>query len=111
MIGTGFCHLKPECGFFFVGVHPIFHPVGIQDRADDGETDSGAHAAAALVLAALVALPDDLFVFLGDRGAGVFHGKSGGMVTFWFQGDGNDIAFRGVIDGVVEEIPEYLAEF
>ena len=62
------------------------------------------------MLASLVALPDDLFVLLRDRGAWVHDRKSHGAVTFGLQRDGYDIAFRGVVDGVVETIPEYLTE-
>ena len=41
--------------------------VGGKDGADDGKADSGAHMPAALMLAALIALPDDLPVRLGNR--------------------------------------------
>ena len=54
------------------------------------------------MLASLVALPDDLFVLLRDRGAGIRYGKPDGVTAFGFQGDGNGIAFRSMIDGVVE---------
>ncbi len=71
------------------------------------ETDAGSHAAAALVLASLVALPDDLLVLFGDRG---FRGFDGETERFsgLFQGDGDEFAVRGVVDRVVEEIPENL---
>ncbi len=62
------------------------------------------------MLASLVALPDDLFVLLRDRGAGIRYGKPDGVTAFGFQGDGNGIAFRSMIDGIVEKIPEYLTE-
>ena len=54
------------------------------------------------MLASLVALPDDLFVLLRDRGAGIRYGKLDGVTAFGLQGDGNGIAFRSMIDGVVE---------
>ena len=62
------------------------------------------------MLASLVALPDDLFVLLGDRGAGICYGKPDGVIIFEFQGDSDGTVFRSMIDGVVEKIPEYLTE-
>ena len=83
--------------------------MGVENRADDRETDAGSHAAAALVLASLVALPDDLLVLFGDRGSGVFDGETD-RFSGLFQGDGDEFALRGVIDRVVEEIPENLTQ-
>ena len=59
------------------------------------------------MLASLVALPDDLLVLFGDRGSGVFDGETD-RFSGLFQGDGDEFALRGVVDRVVEEIPENL---
>ena len=48
-------------------------------------------------------------VLFGDRGSGVFDGETD-RFSGLFQGDGDEFALRGVIDRVVEEIPENLTQ-
>lgn len=63
------------------------------------------------MLAALVALPDDLAVLLRDRFSRIDDRNPEPFLKIPVNGEGDGLAVRCVINGIIKKIAEYLAHF
>ena len=79
--------------------------VGFQDGADNGKADSRSQASAALMLAALVSLPDKGAVLFRNGRSGIGNGNPAAVGR-----DSDTSAVCGMVDGIIQKISDYLIE-
>ena len=83
--------------------------MGLQDAADNGQSDAGSLPPGALMLASLITFPDQSTVRFGNRVAGIGDGHFVRILSFR-NGYSDHAPVLGMIYGIIQQVLDDLAE-